>query len=150
MSDILTFDGDNAYLSNFYPASFVWNGIVWHHSEGAYQAAKTLDRSERLKIADVRSPAVAKRMGKALVCRTDWASVKREVMYQVVYAKFTQNPELRAKLINTGHVELQEGNTWGDRIWGVCPPGSGNGSNWLGQVLMDIRNEFRIDDMFEW
>lgn len=30
----------------------------------------------------------------------------------------------------------REGNTWGDTFWGIC---GGQGSNMLGQLLMDVR-----------
>lgn len=37
-----------------------------------------------------------------------------------------------------GDAELIEGNTWGDRIWGVC---DGVGENRLGKILMRVRAE---------
>ena len=41
-------------------------------------------------------------------------------------------------LIQTGDSVLIEGNTWGDRVWGVC---NGVGENRLGRILMKIRSE---------
>ena len=35
---------------------------------------------------------------------------------------------------------LEEGNTWGDRVWGVC---QGQGENRLGKILMKVREELR-------
>ena len=52
----------------------------------------------------------------------------------------TQNPELGNKLLETGNQELVEGNTWGDIFWGVC---NGKGQNWLGKILMMVRDEIR-------
>ena len=40
-------------------------------------------------------------------------------MYEIVLAKFTQNPDLKKKLLATGDEHLEEGNTWGDTIWGT-------------------------------
>lgn len=40
-------------------------------------------------------------------------------MEELVRAKFTQNPDLADKLLATGDAHLEEGNTWGDRIWGT-------------------------------
>ena len=37
-------------------------------------------------------------------------------------------------------LKLVEGNTWGDRFWGVC---GGVGLNWLGRLLMQVRDEVR-------
>ena len=59
-------------------------------------------------------------------------------MYSVCKAKFTQNTDLLKKLLDTGDAELVEGNTWGDRVWGVC---KGEGENRLGKILMRIRGE---------
>ena len=33
-------------------------------------------------------------------------------MYEIVQAKFTQNPDLKEKLLATGDEYLEEGNTW--------------------------------------
>lgn len=41
-------------------------------------------------------------------------------MYEICKAKFSQNPDLARRLISTGDAELIEGNTWGDRVRGVC------------------------------
>lgn len=72
--------------------------------------------------------------------RPDWELVKYDVMYEVCMAKFTQNPDLLSKLLATGDAELIEGNTWGDRVWGVDIH-RGIGENHLGKILMRIRSE---------
>ena len=82
-------------------------------------------------------------MGKTLDMRPDWDDVRLNIMYDIVLAKFAQNPHLAEKLLATGDAELEEGNTWNDRFWGVCPPGSGDGENHLGKTLMRIRAEFK-------
>lgn len=143
MDAILEFKGEFAFLSNFAKAELVWDNMLWPTSEHAYQAAKTLDRQSRLNIAALATPAQTKRAGKTLVLRPDWDEVKYGIMKEIVWAKFTQNPDLRAKLLATGDAHLEEGNHHHDNIWGVCPPGSGNGKNWLGVVLMEVRKELQ-------
>lgn len=133
------------FLSNFYIAELVWDGIVWPHSEAAYQAAKTLDRATRLRFSKM-SPSATKRAGKTLVLREDWEEVKFEIMYEIVRAKFEQNPDLKQKLIDTGDAYLEEGNMHKDNIWGCCPPGNKNGKNWLGKILMDLRTEWQMEN----
>ena len=64
--------------------------------------------------------------------------VKDKVMYEIVLAKFTQNPDLKEKLLATGDEHLEEGNTWGDTIWGTV---DGVGENRLGKILMRVRDE---------
>jgi ribA/ribD-fused uncharacterized protein len=139
---ISEFFGENRFLSNFYPAEFVWDGIVWPSSEHAYQAAKMLDRNKRIEFSKLRTPSEAKKLGKHIELREDWNEVRYDLMYEIVLEKFRQNPHLKAKLIATGDARLEEGNNWNDRTWGICPPGSNMGLNWLGEILMSIRDHF--------
>lgn len=140
--DILEFKGDDRYLSNFFIASFVWNGTLWAHSEAAYQAAKATTREDYESFIQLK-PGDAKRHGREITIRSDWEEVKYDIMREIVFAKFSQNPELKSKLLATGHALLEEGNNHRDQIWGVCPPRSSQGSNWLGKILMDVREELR-------
>jgi ribA/ribD-fused uncharacterized protein len=140
---ILEFFGEYRFLSNFYPAEFVWEGIVWPTSEHAFQAAKTLDKNERLQLSKILNPGDVKRAGKKLDLREDWPEVKLHTMYEVVYAKFNQNPSLKRMLLATGHAYLEEGNNWGDVIWGVC---DGVGQNNLGLILMRVRTELETKE----
>lgn len=140
---IIRFDGQYSFLSNFSPAVFVWDDITWANSEAAYQAAKSLDREVRLAFAELTDPVAAKRGGKRIALRPDWNEVKFDIMYDIVYEKFHQNPILAKKLLQTKDAILEEGNHWGDKIWGVCPAGSGNGQNWLGKILMAVREDLQ-------
>lgn len=63
-------------------------------------------------------------------------------MRTLVREKF-RNPLLRAMLLATEDVELVEGNSWNDTFWGVC---KGVGLNWLGQILMKVRDECRREE----
>lgn len=157
---ILKFFGDYRFLSNFWLAKFEWDGVIWPSTECAYQAAKANDKTIYEHFAKM-SPGESKRAGKGsftiedpvnktkrvqkFTLRADWEQVKVQIMYEVVYAKFSQNEHLKKLLLDTGNALLEEGNTWGDRIWGVSPPGSGNGRNELGKVLMLVRSQLRGD-----
>jgi len=57
-------------------------------------------------------------------------------MREIVWAKFSQNPELAEKLLTTGERYLEETDWWGDNTWGVY---QGEGQNLLGKILMDTR-----------
>lgn len=124
------------FLSNFYAAPVVYENIKYPTSEHAYQAAKTLDIIQRRNVANQPTPAKAKRYGKAVSMRFDWDDVKVEIMEDILYEKFLQNPHLMEMLLATEDAELIEGNTWGDTFWGVC---DGVGENWLGKLLMRVR-----------
>ena len=72
--------------------------------------------------------------------RSDWDHVKIAIMKEAVRLKF-EYPTLRGMLLDTGDAELVEGNTWGDRFWGVC---DGEGDNHLGKILMHTREMLRL------
>lgn len=140
---IWEFQGEHRFLSNFYPALMVWDGMIWESSEHAYQAAKTLDHELRRRISKMEKPGDVKRLGKTIRVRPDWADVKIATMEEIVRAKFHYNGDLAYKLVDTGDVTLEEGNKWKDRFWGVYPPKSGDGRNELGKILMKIREELK-------
>ena len=110
-------------------------GTRFPSTEHAYQAAKCVDANDRQHFIDC-TPGQSKRRGKLVLKRPDWNQVKLNIMYELCQQKF-QHPDLMALLMATDGQELIEGNTWGDTYWGVC---GGEGSNHLGQVLMQIRS----------
>ena len=60
------FDGEFAFLSNFYPSDikgFDKANILYPTVEHAFQAMKTVDVNERIKIAAADTPGKAKRLG---------------------------------------------------------------------------------------
>lgn len=133
------FRGKYWFLSNFYESSIEDENITYPTVEHYFQAQKTLNREEKLKIAKATKPAKAKKIGRQVNLRKDWEDIKLQVMEKALRLKF-QNPDLRKKLITTGDEELVEGNPWGDRYWGVC---NGSGKNKLGKLLMKIRKELQ-------
>lgn len=134
---IKQFRGKYAFLSNFYDAPVEYMGIRYKNNEAAFQAAKVTSNQARMAFKDL-NPSEAKRKGRRVKLRDDWEDVKTEVMYEVVKAKFSQNKDLKRKLIDTGEVYLEEGNNWGDRVWGTV---QGEGENRLGKILMQVRSE---------
>ena len=68
--------------------------------------------------------------------RPDWHEVKLEIMRRAVRAKFMQNADLAEMLRATGTTELVEDSS-SEPFWGFGP--DGQGSNWLGRVLMEVR-----------
>jgi len=129
------FNGEHSFLSNFYECKVEYNGITYNHSEGAFQAQKTLDENERLKFVD-KTAGQTKRLGKKVQLRDDWEDKKIDIMHNVVFEKFSQNRSLCDKLIETGNQEIIEDNNWHDYFWGIC---NGKGRNELGKILMTVR-----------
>lgn len=138
------FDGEYAFLSNFYPSTFLDDeGTEWLTVEQAYQAAKTLDATEKVGIWMEPKPGKNKRQGREVTMRSDWQLIKVAVMYSCLRKKFAI-PMLRTKLLLTGKAELIEGNNWGDTYWGQV---DGVGENMLGKLLMAIRREIREEEI---
>lgn len=140
---ITSFRGTWRFLSNFYPAPLALWGKEWPTSEHAYQAAKILDGEQQEKIRLAPTPGRAKRLGRQIEMRPDWDEVKFDLMREVLRAKFA-DPVLAAKLVATYDRILVEGNTWGDRIWGMtqdAATGRWTGRNMLGRLLMELRRE---------
>ena len=133
------------FLSNFHTSTIYIDGKPYPSVEHAYQASKTLNEDTREVIRNAKSPGEAKKLGKCVQLRPDWDSVKVDLMRQFLRQKF-ESPFLRHQLLETGDADLVYGNTWNDRFWGVC---RGGGTNWLGKLLMELRNEFRLTDSLE-
>ena len=135
---IREFQGDYRWLSNFAPCKIFYEGLVYGSVENAYQAAKTLDETERLRLSLMTS-GEAKRYSRTLTVRSDWDDIKLIIMRDLSCIKYSKEPYL-SKLVSTGDSYIQEGNRWGDKFWGVCLK-TGEGENNLGLLLMDIRDK---------
>ena len=135
---IKEFQGDNRWLSNFTPCKVMLDGVVYPSTENAYQAAKTVMTNERVPFPTMTA-GQAKRAGRKVTMRSDWDDVKIAVMEDLTRQKYSVEP-LRSKLLMTGDVEIQEGNSWGDTFWGIC---KGRGENNLGKLIMKVRAELR-------
>jgi len=135
-----TFRGPYFFLSNFYYVPILLcDDITYPTSEHAFQAQKTLDMNERQRIANLATPREAKRAGRVSILRKGWDDVRIDVMREIVRIKFKEDP-MRERLLDTGDARLVEGNTWGDKFWGVY---DGVGENHLGRILMRVRKELQ-------
>lgn len=134
---IASFTGQYRFLSNFYPCE-IRSDQIYPSVEHAYQAFKTFDPAQRAEIANALTPGQAKRLGQKVTLRKGWDEEKLMVMKQLLAEKFDVGSELAQRLLATGDAELVEGNTWGDKFWGVY---NGQGYNHLGVLLMARRTE---------
>ena len=134
---IKSFQGKYAFLSNFYPCPMMVAGIEYPTLEHAYQAEKTNNLQEKLKISKLKTPGEAKRYGGRIKLRPSWNKEKLRVMAKLLKLKF-QDPMLQKFLVDTRGFELVEGNNWGDRFWGRVGK---EGENWLGLLLENVRAE---------
>lgn len=137
---ITAFRGRWAKLSNYSLCTIFYAGHAHTSIEHAYQAQKTTDPGLQKMIRECATPALAKRVARAVTLRPDWEAIKDGIMLDLLREKFAYEPE-RSILLSTGDEELVEGNWWGDRYWGQDP--IGHGKNMLGKLLMQVRDELR-------
>lgn len=129
-------------FSNFARHSIFLDGKKWPTSEHYFQAQKFHGTEHEEKVRLCKTPRQAADLGRSrkLPLRTDWESVKDDVMLRAVRAKFTQHDDPRALLLATGDALLVE-HTANDSYWG--DGGDGSGKNRLGEILMSVREELR-------
>lgn len=128
--------------------------------EHAYQASKCASYEMFERVLRAKTAADARRLGRSVAIKRNWEAIKLPLMRGLIQAKFESHPALAQALVNTGSVDLVEGNTRGDRFWGataltavddpVATPmtlwksGDGytalGGENWLGKLLMERRS----------
>lgn len=143
------FEGPYNFLSNFSEYGFEFRGIYYPTNEHFFQAMKTLDLNKRKYISNLDSPGEAKKIGRQVKLRDDWDDgLKHDVMKKGLYEKFTQNPELTQRLLDTGDAYLEETNFWGDDYWGNATNTDKEGKNHLGKHLMDLRIHLQAREEF--
>lgn len=140
------FKGDYKFLCNFYEGKpFEYKGMWFTNSEAAFHSQKCLKRSKEF---EGLKPKESKQLGRQVPLRPDWNDVRLEIMCEVCYAKFTQDKDLKKKLLETGDEYLQEGNFHRDAYWGRIwndEKKAWIGDNNLGKILMKIREVLRND-----
>lgn len=145
MNIIEGFRGQYYFLSNFSDSKICYKGHTYKNGEAAFHSEKN-GFSEYKEKLEKANPSEAKKLGRRIKLRPDWEQVKETVMHDIVYAKFSQNEDLKRKLLATGNKILIESNTWHDNYWGNCICAKCKnkyGKNMLGITLMRVREELK-------
>ena len=147
---------------------FFWDGVFsqWHSARfevvgTQYSCAEQyMMRQKALLFADTdmadaimraRSPKQQKALGRKVrgFKATAWDAVARDVVFTGNMAKFGQNESLLHELLSTNERTLVEASPY-DLVWGVglsagderiLDPRQWKGKNWLGEVLMKVREQ---------
>ena len=143
-------------LSNFYPCKFDLDDEIWISSEQYFMASKArcfFDEESYIQIRQTSTPEAAKKLGRKVKGFNDnvWDMVKYHIMKDAVYAKFSQNENLKKFLLSPDFEgkDFVEGSPF-DGVWGVKMdyrnpdidnPENWNGENLLGKVLNEVREK---------
>lgn len=142
----------SGYPSQWYPSEFMVDGIKFNCCEQymMYRKALLFNDMETAELILLESdPKNIKQLGR-LVRNFDgdtWNNIADEVVFTGNYAKFSQNPALYEKLVETGNKEFVECSPY-DRIWGngmnitdtlKTPKAEWLGTNRLGLAIIRVR-----------
>lgn len=132
-------------FSNFALFPIEVEGLSWPSSEHYYQAQKFHEVELKERVRAAASPFLAAQIGRdpSLPMRADWDEVKDAVMLVALRAKFSQYPVLQELLRSTKTSHIYE-HTKNDCYWADC--GDRSGLNKLGEQLMQIRLETKLND----
>lgn len=149
-------------FTNWYPAEFDYAGIHFKNAEqfmmfhkvmmfGKYDLAK--------QIMQTSDPAKCKQIAKQKFPEFDadlWEKTCLVIVKRGVHAKFQQNQSILNILLGTGNALLAECSPY-DRKWGIGIDihddnrflvSEWKGSNYLGRILMEVREELRQELIF--
>ena len=145
---------ENGYLSNWYLSKFIVDDITYSSMEQymMYQKAICFNDTEiSEKILSTDDVSKIKRLGREISNYDEnyWNGVRQIIVYEGLIAKFSQNKDLKNKLIETKDCFLAECAVK-DKIWGIGLSMSDpnrfnkdlwNGKNLLGYALMKVRDK---------
>lgn len=147
----------------------MWDGpegnvpnITFKTAEAYYQSRKAViagDKYSYYKIAIAQTPAETKKIARKINLNSKvWDSVRLDYMRTTLMLKFSQNPEMKKKLLDPaldGKIFV-EASPW-DGFWGVKKTEdelvkeiketggvmlNESSANWLGTILNEIREKF--------
>jgi ribA/ribD-fused uncharacterized protein len=142
-------------FSQWYRSTFEVDGTEYNCAEQYMMAqkARLFDDEEALhKIMKSHSPSDQKATGRKVknFDPDKWNKVAKALVYRANMAKFSE-PYLKEYILGTGNKEIVEASPT-DRIWGIGMSESDpdrfdkskwRGTNWLGEVLMQVRDTLR-------
>ena len=142
-------------LSNYGKAEFKYGDTEFFNAEQAIQyckAVKFKDAKSAEQILRTEDPSKAKSLGQTVsgFNKHSWNIVKGDIVTKILKAKFEQNADCRAVLLNTGTKKLGESGM--DSYFAVglpltnrniLDPNAWISKNKLGSILMEIRSEFQ-------
>ena len=145
---------ENGFLSNWYPCKFNVTGVTYTSMEQYMMHHKAIlfhDYTTAKKILATTDVAKIKALGREVrnFSEVTWKANRERIVYNGLYAKFTQNGGLHDGLLSTGNTILAECAVK-DKVWGIGMsmkdpnrfyPEKWEGMNLLGELLMQVRTK---------
>ena len=155
MSEQYTFFWSGPF-SQWHPSEFTLHGKVFNCAEQymMWRKAELFGDEETADlIMKAKTPKVQKQLGRRVSDFDSyiWDQCCKTIVYDANHAKFSQNPELYERLLATGCTKMVEASPY-DAIWGIgleedearaTPEELWPGSNYLGEILTKLREDFR-------
>jgi len=149
-------DEENGYLSNWYVSEFKIDSIKFSSMEQYMMYKKAIvfnDTKIAKEILETTDVSKIKALGRKFSNYDDtyWNGVRQIIIYKGLLEKFSQNKDLKKRLLNTGNDILAECAVQ-DKIWGIglsmkdvnrWDMEKWRGENLLGFALMMVREELR-------
>jgi ribA/ribD-fused uncharacterized protein len=141
---------DYKWLSNFYDSPFTaknrWGEFVKYKTvEHYYQSWKIDSKKQEKRIRVSATPALARSLGRKCNLHKEFDQNSFDIMKTGLIYKFINNLDLLEKLLGTDVHDLIHLSPW-DKKWGVG--NNGEGKNYLGILLMAIRDSYIYDKVF--
>lgn len=129
---------EHGYMSNFARYGFRTVRFDYKTNEHYYQSHKHEGTELEEQIVRCYTPKEAANLGRNNpIDIVKWNTRKLYVMRTGLLLKFTENWPLKDRLLDTQGQMLGEASPY-DYYWGLGRQGSGK--NWLGKLLMEVRN----------
>jgi len=147
---------DATCLSQWYSARFEEDGHSFPTAEHYMMYRKAIlfdDQNSAQKVLAAGNPGKAKSIGRKVMNFREeaWVAQRETIVQKASLLKFSQNPDLKAFLLQTGTRILVEASPV-DRIWGIgmdkaqgsqTHPSKWRGLNLLGFALMSARSSLK-------
>jgi hypothetical protein len=147
---------NNGEFSQWYRCRFTEDGITYNCAEQYMMYHKMMlmgNRDAALRILEAKTPREQKSLGRGGGHWDEilWLENREKIVAKGNMLKFTQNPRLLRKLLDTGDDLIAEASPH-DAIWGIglreydrraSKVETWIGLNLLGYVLMDVRDRLR-------
>jgi len=153
-----TYFWNEAPFSQWSHSKFTVNKITYNTAEQYMMAQKALffgDKDTFKKIMEAKSPREQKALGRTVkgFDKGRWDANARSIVFTGNYYKFTQNPDMLEVLRKTAGTMLVEASPY-DTIWGIGIDAKDakngkpwKGTNWLGEVLTVLRDDYFAEDI---